>query len=127
MEKNKYKRHRMFEMDNTYTPANQRTYKMNEHKNKPSPLQPQPEQKNTASSRTPLVQDKIKLIDYSDDQYVTKMNAPSGVQWTKTGYIPGDNDETGLDKAYKNTSNLYLDKDGTLYVSGTKGGFFGSE
>jgi len=69
---------------------------------------------------TPLVQDKIKLIDYNEDEYVTKMNA-------KTGYIPGDTDESGLDKAYKNTSNLYLDKDGTLYVSGTKGGFFGSE
>ena len=38
-----------------------------------------------------------------------------------------DTDETGLDKAYASPTNLHLDGLGTLYVSGTKGGFTGNE
>ena len=38
-----------------------------------------------------------------------------------------DTDETGLDKAYADSSNLHLDSQGTLYVAGTKGNFWGSE
>ena len=38
-----------------------------------------------------------------------------------------DTDESGLDKAYADSSNLHLDGEGTLYVAGTKGNFWGSE
>ena len=38
-----------------------------------------------------------------------------------------DTDESGLDKAYADSSNLHLDGNGTLYVAGTKGNFWGSE
>ena len=36
-------------------------------------------------------------------------------------------DETGLDKAYASPTNLHLDDEGTLYVSGTKGGLVDKE
>ena len=66
-------------------------------------------------------QDKIQLLDKGfDSDTFPKMNA-------RTGFVKSDTDESGLDKAYSNSSNLFLDKDGTLYVSGTKGGFAGSE
>lgn len=38
-----------------------------------------------------------------------------------------DTDESGLDKAYADASNLHLDSNGTLFVAGTKGNFLGSE
>ena len=36
-------------------------------------------------------------------------------------------DSDGLDMAYADQSNMFLDSQGTLYVSGTKGGFLGQE
>ncbi len=36
-------------------------------------------------------------------------------------------DAEGLDRAYADQSNMYLDSQGTLFVSGTKGGFLGQE
>lgn len=198
MEKNKNKRRLLYEMDNTYIPARQRTYKIKSKSTAPDdsaiktvPLvqnqnigqvvdkptsridtksitRPEvrslPETREMlvpeASSWTPLVkgasplpeemnpedwkrgsmmskildstlsniignenekrtvQDEKRLTDYIDT--FPKMDA-------KTGYVRTYTDETGLDQAYANSSNLFLDKDGTLYVSGTKGGFFGSE
>ena len=41
--------------------------------------------------------------------------------------IAVDSDETGLDKAYKDGSSLHLDGEGTLFVAGTKGNFWGNE
>ena len=41
--------------------------------------------------------------------------------------IRADTDESGLDKAYADSSNLHLDSEGTLYVAGSKGGFFDSD
>lgn len=38
-----------------------------------------------------------------------------------------ETDESGLDKAYADSSNLHLDDEGTLYVAGTKGNFWGRE
>ena len=36
-------------------------------------------------------------------------------------------DSEGLDMAYADQSNMFLDSQGTLFVSGTKGGFLGQE
>ena len=36
-------------------------------------------------------------------------------------------DSEGLDMAYGDQSNMFLDPQGTLFVSGTKGGFLGQE
>ena len=36
-------------------------------------------------------------------------------------------DADGLQRAYDSPTNLYLDPEGTLHVSGTKGGFLGKE
>ena len=38
-----------------------------------------------------------------------------------------ETDESGLDKAYASPTNLHLDDEGTLYVSGTKGGLADKE
>ena len=42
-------------------------------------------------------------------------------------YPKAETDESGLDKAYASPTNLHLDDEGTLYVSGTKGGLLGKE
>jgi hypothetical protein len=47
------------------------------------------------------------------------MKAPKPVKQTT--------DAEGLDQAYASPTNLYLDPEGTLHVSGTKGGFLGKE
>ncbi len=53
--------------------------------------------------------------------------APLSPQQPENRTPPADTDESGLDKAYADSSNLHLDSEGTLYVAGTKGNFWGSE
>ena len=43
------------------------------------------------------------------------------------GPPPKTTDTDGLERAYASPTNLYLDPQGTLHVSGTKGGFLGKE
>ncbi len=49
-------------------------------------------------------------------------NTPAKVQ--RPGPIT---DAEGLDRAYADQTNMYLDSQGTLFVSGTKSGFLGQE
>ena len=44
-----------------------------------------------------------------------------------TNSVKAETDETGLDKAYASPTNLHLYDEGTLYVSGTKGGLVDKE
>jgi len=98
-------------------PAKNRPFKLNARMPTPKvPTAPQP--KAPLGPRDP--QSEVKIVDDFPVDTYSKMNA-------KNGFVRGETDETGLDKAYKNPSNLYLDKNGTLYASGTKGGFIGSE
>ena len=43
------------------------------------------------------------------------------------GPPPKTTDADGLERAYASPTNLYLYPQGTLHVSGTKGGFLGKE
>ena len=100
MEKNK-RRKPVYDMEDSYIPARTRSFKLKERAqpDKPAPEanQPSPEVPLPKESRGPATSERA------------------------------DTDETGLDKAYSDSSNLHLDSEGTLYVAGTKGNFWGSE
>ena len=103
MEKNKLrKRMPKYEMEDTYIPPHQRVFHL---KGNTSDKPDKPDK--------PEIPDRPEIPD--------KPNKP-----TQISSRP-DTDESGLDKAYADSSNLHIDSNGTLYVAGTKGNFWGSE
>jgi hypothetical protein len=70
-----------------------------------------PESQDQGASKTPV------FTPRSQDQKATPQAAPQKLY----------TDSEGLDMAYADQSNIFLDSQGTLFVSGTKGGFLGQE
>ena len=118
------KKKRFEEEGNIAIPQKNRPFKLKERMVIPKvPAAPQP--KAPLGPRDHQSEEReVKNADgYPLDTYIDmfpKMDA-------KTGYVKSDTDESGLDQAYANSSSLYLDKDGTLYVAGTKGNFWDPE
>jgi hypothetical protein len=79
---------------------------------------------------------KKKRFDEEGDEVLPQKNRPFKLKNSSSGSTPkpptpeqnpGLTDEEGSDKAYASDTNLHLDGDGTLFVSGTKGSLIGKE
>jgi hypothetical protein len=68
------------------------------------------------------------IYNHRVDNNVTKQFREIHKSENQTIHYPkAETDESGLDKAYASSDHLHLDDEGTLYVSGTKGGLLGKE
>ena len=70
---------------------------------------------------------RTKGQDPEEDPKTTNTPVPAPPQKPRVAPPKLYSDSEGLDMAYADSSNLFLDSQGTLFVSGTKGGFLGQE
>ena len=113
-----YKRKKRFDEDADWIPQKGREFKMKtgtepkgKQTDKPGPG-PEPEDKQTDKPEPPP--------QPQPQPQPQPANTPQNAQKLYT-------DAEGLDMAYADSSNMFLDSQGTLFVAGTKGNFLGQE